>query len=86
MPKHRPAVERFIEAAQDVNTWLSRLGNACCAGTSYRRIDKAKGQPDCQQPSPENRAVEELSRADQSSPVGTQVACGPDATHSSSLT
>jgi hypothetical protein len=85
MPKHRPSVERFIEAAQDVNTWLSRLGNACCAGTSYRRMDKAKGQPDCQQASPGKVPEAEPSRTTRSSPVDKAIVGGPDATHPSSL-
>ncbi len=86
MPKHSPSVDRLAEVARDVNTWLSRLGNACCAGTSYRRIDKAKGQPDCQQPSPENRRPEGLSRTDRLDVVDEEVVGRPDATHSSSLT
>jgi len=85
MPQHKRPVERLVEVAREVNTWLDRLGNACCAGTSYRRLDKAKGQRDCQQPSLENGPAEELSRTARSSVVDKEVVGGRDVAHSPSL-
>ncbi len=85
MRKHSPPVERLVEVAHDVNIWLSRLGNACCAGTSYRRIDKAKGQPDCQQSGPGNGPAEEVSRTVRSGLVDKEVIGLPDAERSPSL-
>jgi hypothetical protein len=65
MPKQQRAVDHIVDAAREVNHWLEKLGENCCAGRSYREMDNAResleGDHSAQaesedQPAPSHRA------------------------------